>query len=614
MSAIVSALDTITKKRLGENAHVEYDWSHQIGEKIVQFYFQLVRCTDHDGLEKQLNDILFRLKGNESSVEFSCMYRLIGQTRDITKGKGERDLTYMQIYTWYNHGYISLAKFALQCCVDCNDEHPYGSWKDIKYFSDYILKKGEIKSHELIDYACALMIRQVMYDWESFMTAKINGEECTNLTLVSRWAPREKSKYGWLFKKMAKMWGSHWMLAEYPALFDAFGPVWSSVFEHYINLAPWKWSKTAQTPEQKKRVDLKIRIHWKTMLVMMNKAIDTPQIKFCNKQWSKLEFNRVTSQTLRKNKLAIRNKIKKGGEVVEREHKTDEAKTDRENCAVNYQAHIDAAKLGDTNKKIHGKRCSAYELVRDAINRVDDETTNEQWKSNSTNNGALGDMLSMVDTSGSMECDECIPLYNAIGIGIRIAEKCNEAFRNRLLTFDSNPQWVQMNERSSFCEKARHVKQAAWGMNTNFYKALRMILDTCIENKLQPYEVNKMILVILSDMQIDPNWAGNNHSNMDSMFEEMKTMYAEAGFEAVGEPYTPPHIVFFNLRKTKGFPVVSTEKNVTMFSGYSPTVLNIFCDKGLNALKEFTPLSMLKELLNNDRYKRMNDKVYELYL
>ena len=603
MSAIVSALDIVTKKRLGENAHIEYNWSHQIEEKIVQFYFQLVRCVDHDGLEQQLNDILFRLKGNESSQPFSCMYRLIGQTRDIIKGKGERDLTYMQIYTWYNHGYIELAKFALQCCIDCDDEHPYGSWKDIKYFSDYILKKGEVKNHELINYACILMVRQVIYDWENYMKARENNSECTNLSLVARWAPREKSKFGWLFKKMAKMWATSPKVDTFTTL------SWT----HYQTLAPWKWLETAQTPKQKKNVDLKIWIHWKTMLVTMNKVIDTPQIKFCNKQWSKLEFNRVTSQTLRKNKLAIRNKVKKDKTVVEREHKTNEAKADREACAINYQAHIDAAKLGDTTKKIHGKRCSAYEFVRDAINRVDDETTNEQWKSNSTNNGALGNMLAMVDTSGSMECDECIPLYNAIGIGIRIAEKCNEAFRNRLMTFDSNPQWIQMNERSSFCEKARHVKHAAWGMNTNFYKALRMILDTCIENKLQPYEVNKMILVVLSDMQIDAKWAGNNHSNMNSMFEEMKKMYAEAGFEAVGEPYTPPHIVFFNLRKTNGFPVVSTEKNITMFSGYSPAVLNVFCDKGLNALKEFTPLSMLKEILDNDRYKPMNDKITELY-
>ena len=63
MSAIITALDTVTRKRLGENAHVEYEWSHQLREKIVQFYFQLVRCKDHSGLERQLNDILYRLKG-----------------------------------------------------------------------------------------------------------------------------------------------------------------------------------------------------------------------------------------------------------------------------------------------------------------------------------------------------------------------------------------------------------------------------------------------------------------------------------------------------------------------------------------------------------------------
>ena len=59
MSAIISALDTVTKKKLGENAHVEYGWSHQLREKIVQFYFQLVRCSNHDDLERQLNDILY---------------------------------------------------------------------------------------------------------------------------------------------------------------------------------------------------------------------------------------------------------------------------------------------------------------------------------------------------------------------------------------------------------------------------------------------------------------------------------------------------------------------------------------------------------------------------
>ena len=43
MSSLVSALDKHTPKQIGENNHVEYTWSNDINEKIVQFFFQLVR-------------------------------------------------------------------------------------------------------------------------------------------------------------------------------------------------------------------------------------------------------------------------------------------------------------------------------------------------------------------------------------------------------------------------------------------------------------------------------------------------------------------------------------------------------------------------------------------
>ena len=91
------------------------------------------------------------------------------------------------------------------------------------------------------------------------------------------------------------------------------------------------------------------------------------------------------------------------------------------------------------------------------------------------------------------------------------------------------------------------------------------------------------------------------------------SVIAEQEFKAVGEPYTPPHIAFFNLRKTSGFPVLSTEKNVTMLSGYNPVALNIFCEKGVEALQEFTPMKMFKDILDDDRYKTMQNKL-ELYI
>ena len=65
----------------------------------------------------------------------------------------------------------------------------------------------------------------------------------------------------------------------------------------------------------------------------------------------------------------------------------------------------------------------------------------------------------------------------------------------------------------------------------------------------------------------------------------MEKKYADAGMQLWGKPFTPPHILFWNLRATTGFPCTSNQANVTMFSGFSPALLNNFCNKGLEGLK-----------------------------
>ena len=45
MASLIQALDKHTPRQVGENGHVEHGWSHDIDEKIVQFFFQLVRCN-----------------------------------------------------------------------------------------------------------------------------------------------------------------------------------------------------------------------------------------------------------------------------------------------------------------------------------------------------------------------------------------------------------------------------------------------------------------------------------------------------------------------------------------------------------------------------------------
>ena len=128
---------------------------------------------------------------------------------------------------------------------------------------------------------------------------------------------------------------------------------------------------------------------------------------------------------------------------------------------------------------------------------------------------------------------------------------------------------------------------------------------------MEPEDVENMTLVILSDMQIDeaePRETNINGVNKrEALYESIKEKYAIAGLRAHGKPYKPPHILFWNLRNTNGFPCLSNEKNVSMMSGFSPALLNLFCEKGIDSLQSFTPWSILVQSLENNRYKILGD-------
>jgi hypothetical protein len=212
-------------------------------------------------------------------------------------------------------------------------------------------------------------------------------------------------------------------------------------------------------------------------------------------------------------------------------------------------------------------------------------------------------MIAMVDVSGSMEGD---PMQVAIALGIRIAEK--SVIGKRVMTFSANPTWVNLEGHDDFISQVEVIKNADWGTNTNFYAALDLILDAIIQNKMRPEDVQDMVLVILSDMQMD----NCDKTNKQTLYETMNTKYQLAGIRVNGQPYKPPHILFWNLRSTSGFPTLSNQPNASMMSGFSPTLLNLFCEQGLNALQSCTPWSLLVKGLENERYKIMSTKLQEI--
>jgi len=592
---LFSALDKHTPRQLGENGHVEYTWSHDESELINQLYFQLVRVKSQSeigakDIREKLDTLIKSFKTTSGSVNassnyngLSLLYKLIGHTRDV-EAKGERQLAYAQLWVWHKH-FPELAKFAFRTFVQYVGEdgyaepskHQYGSWNDVKYMCGAFKELGggnqDAESHPMITYAIKLMVEQLNQDMRSGPDAPIS--------LAARHAPREGSRFGWVFNRMAEMM--------------------------------FPYTATARTVVGCESAKRKARQHFRSrVLAPLNRQLGTVQIKMAagakgEGQWDQIDFNTVTSKTMRQHSKAWQNLTKTG------ETRSDECH--RVACASTYKGHIEKALGGDKTAKVHGKRCNTYELVRDAVNagehvKTEFDRINLQWQSNSEQNAGLGNMIAIADVSGSMTVDDSIPLYNSIGLSIRVSEKASPVFRDRIITFSETPTWVKLGGNKTFCEKVREVKQAPWGMTTNLHSAFQMILDGIRDADMPPVEVENMAIIVFSDMQIN---SGARFS--DTTMDSIVSMFHDAGMKSkYAAPYTTPHLVWWNLRKTTGFPTLSTMKNTTMLSGYNAALLNAFEGKGVDALKEYTPAKMINDILCADRYKMLERHIHNYFM
>ena len=104
---------------------------------------------------------------------------------------------------------------------------------------------------------------------------------------------------------------------------------------------------------------LKAKIRLKKMYTPLNKYLETVQINQCGKDWSSINFNNVTSCTMRKQSKAFLN--------VDKKNSQRSSDDDRIQCARNFKAHIEAAKSDSTNHKVRGRRCGVGDLTRDAM-------------------------------------------------------------------------------------------------------------------------------------------------------------------------------------------------------------------------------------------------------
>jgi len=362
------------------------------------------------------------------------------------------------------------------------------------------------------------------------------------------------------------------MIAEYPTL-----------------LAKWMPSENASSKLSKNRaikiakfLNMTPRQYRKT-LSMLRKQIDIVETKISSKEWQSVDYSKLPSKAAMQYRQAFLrhdaeryqaylNELKKP--VEERENGVKVNADTLFPYDIVKKVIIDCGWQWNRNKK-DGAYKNLYNAQWDALpNFLEDDDT---------------DSICMVDTSGSMTCNDMLPISSAIALGIYAAQHNKGRFKNHFITFSNHPKLVELTE-DNLWDNICNIKSII--QNTNVEAAFDLILNTAITEGLSQEDLPSRITII-SDMEFD-SATSQGWRDTSSKKETLMKIIAKK-YEAAG--YTMPRLIFWNVcARNKQFPM-TIEHGIQFVSGHSPAIFEAIT-KG----QYLDPIDLVMQTLNKPRY------------
>lgn len=571
----------------GEKGHIQQGWImnnsktflnlNDIHQYIHQIYFQSVRSEDLYALKTNWKNLLKMLFQHPTSYleEISLVCKLVLYTRDIHYGKGERKLSYMMLLALYeSHEILGAMVFDYYVKKQPN-KSSIGCWKDVKRCADYIIDETGNKDHGLINYMIEVSNIYLRSDYTKIVdiySLFTDAEEKSimkyiqnniELTLVAKWMPRKSKnnrKYAWLFNKLADNMHKHY----FKTVYKSKGKVDCKLLRRAIN---------------------KSEMEYRKMLSFVNKHLNVVEILQTSNQTDEIDFAKVPSK------------------ARQQYHKSFLRK-DGSKCKTNYTNYM-------LNQTYIHSTCYLYEIVKNVIDEklwdnkpceLNRQIAVKMWR---TKKMVLNRMenIAVVDMSISMGK---IALYNAIALGIYIAEHNTGDFKNKLIVFGNRPRLVSFNNQMDICDKIQYIMRHKNNINSDLYSVFDRLLQTVAKNNLSKNELKSTSITILSDMQIEPNSSLKHYC----LYSNIYTMFKHYDIEK-------PQIIFWNLKQTNGFPMFNFHNynEIIMFSGYSEKVLEYFkgSNKETKKVKDSNHF-LLFNILSNKKYDFINMEVLNIFL
>ena len=489
------------------------------------------------------------------------------QSRDIRGGKGERAVFQTLFQNIARHHPLLAENL-----VDLVPE--YGSWRDVFTLATQVpaLQKTIFK----------LVTDQLRRD-EFAAAAPV--ENPADVSLLAKWAPREGNAQDGLAKALAA----------------------------YI------WAKDVDG-----RTGSGANASYRKRMATLNRFIQTTEVYECANRWDEIDPKRVPARA-REIKMAayLNEKVQSKEEKAMHEprvlRKPDDA--GRMACREHFQAFFQ--KAADGKVKISGaETLYPHELVEkmwrgggttDEVNAWNAVWT--QMVAKASNGGGLGSSIAMCDFSGSMMGT---PYYVSMAMGLLVASVNAGPFKNKFMTFDSNPVWHQVPADATLQTALASIQAnpgIGQGTSTDFQKAMDLVLQTLQDNQTPPGQEPKNLIVI-TDMGWDQaamsgqtgHYTGNRYTlhyrtgEWETHLDAIKASFKRGGWE-------PPRIVIWNVAANNSdFHAQADTTGVIMLSGWSPSLFKILCEEGPRCI---TPYDALRAQLDDKRYDRVRERVSE---
>lgn len=545
------------------------------GDPRVDLSTSLVRGLDAASIQKGLDAVL----GMGTTESFEDAFVMTFQTRNIRGGKGERELS------------KEMLKHLLTRCPELTRDHmldlvpKYGCWRDLFAMAADPTVGPEVRAK----------IWQIAAEQLRADTATEAGK---SISLCAKWAPREDK-----MPEQAKV------------------------------LARLLFPEVAKLSDRLKS--------YRKYVVALNKRLDTTEIKMCGGDWEEIEPGKVPGRNLHIHRRAFLNEVapkKKGEKVVvgTLRHPDDES---RMACREHFTEFFAKAAKGEVKVKgadtlyphevitkvlqhIHyGNYRSSYGYYDDSapgkLTESEQDLLRGQWRGfvdKAREGGALKNCLAMCDFSGSMDG---LPKQICMALGLLVSEVNGT---NKILTFDSVPQWHQFPEGDVFQKAASISASMGQGLSTDFQKAMELVLADIKARRVRPEDLPKD-LIVFTDMGWDSACGSNQSSyytghsyrhnaktaTWQTHLEMIRENFRRAGEDMWGAPFVPPRIVVWNLRaEYKDCHATADQEGVVMLSGWSPALFKVLQEKGVEIA---TPLDALRALLDDPMYDVVRERV-----